>query len=154
MTQDGEPTSTSADREVYWEVYAERVFALINEGPGVPSARIGGDTPGESLARGPSGGHAASRWIAPLAIVTLLLTVSCTQQAGAGDAGDMVGLYPAVPFGAFLASVASASYRQYAGRPGARVRDQQAFDEMRSYLLARYHGARAVRSYTAADIDR
>ncbi len=92
------------------------------------------------------------RWIAPLAIVALLLAVSCTQQAGPGDAGDMAGVYPAVPFGAFLTSVASASYRQYAGRPGARVRDQQAFDEMRSYLLARYHGARAVRSYTAAGI--
>jgi hypothetical protein len=65
--------------------------------------------------------------------------------------GDLGGKDPAgtVPFDLFLEGVRSASYRDYAGHPATRARDQQAFEEMRNFLLARYQGAHVVRSYAA-----
>jgi hypothetical protein len=87
------------------------------------------------------------RWAVPLAIAAVLAVTSCAQQAAAGPGGDQPDPGPAVPFGTFLASLGSQTYRDYAGRPGTRVLSQQAFDEMRSYLLAYYHGARAVQTH-------
>jgi hypothetical protein len=90
----------------------------------------------------------------PLTITTAIIlgTVSCAQQPGAGDRRQLASAKaPAVvPFAAFLAGVRSASYRSYAGRPGTRVRDEQAFEEMRGFVLARYSDARVARSYMAA----
>jgi hypothetical protein len=96
----------------------------------------------------------ASRWITPLAVMIILLTASCGQQAGGGGGGSPggegtpgAGPTGTIPFGAFLASLGVASYRDYAGRSGTRVQDQQAFDEMRDFLLAKYRHSLVVRSY-------
>jgi hypothetical protein len=90
------------------------------------------------------------RWVTPLAVIAVLVT-ACGQHAGHPDSGGRGAASPAVvPFDAFLASVRSATYRGYAGRPGAKVRSERAFDEMRRFLLGRYRHARAVRSYSVA----
>jgi hypothetical protein len=54
----------------------------------------------------------------------------------------------AVSFDAFVASVSSARYQDYATRSDSRVRDQAAFQEMRTYLQNRYQGAVVSNSYT------
>jgi hypothetical protein len=90
----------------------------------------------------------AIRQIMPLAVITVLATAACGQVAGSGtgsDAGGGTGRI--VPFSAFLDSVRSASYRDFTGRPGIRVRDDRAFAQMRSYLLDRYRDVHVVRSY-------
>ena len=84
--------------------------------------------------------------------VIMLVAAACGQLAGdPGNVGDRGGKDTAgtVPFGVFLEGVRSASYRDYAGRPATRVRNKQAFEEMRNFLLARYQGAHVVRSYAA-----
>jgi hypothetical protein len=47
--------------------------------------------------------------------------------------------------------VSSATYQEYAGQPGAQVRDSSAFQQMRAYILAKYQGVRVTRSITDAD---
>lgn len=54
----------------------------------------------------------------------------------------------AVPFSEFLEGVTSATYQQYAGQSGSKVRDAAAFDQMRSYLLTRYQTAHVARTFT------
>jgi len=91
-----------------------------------------------------------ARWMAPLAVMTVLLTASCGQpgrsapKASSGhDSRAAI-----VPFSTFLASLQSASYRDFAGQPQAQVRNERAFDQMRAFLLAKYDNARVVHSFT------
>jgi hypothetical protein len=93
-----------------------------------------------------------ARWIAPVAVMTVLLAASCGQQHEPRTSRDPGGRRQTgiVPFGTFLASVRSASYHDYAGRPGTRVRSREAFDQMRGFLLDSYQGARVVRSYATS----
>lgn len=51
-----------------------------------------------------------------------------------------------IGFEDFLAETRAARYDDYGARPGAAVRDADAFREMQAHLLARYAGLRAVRS--------
>jgi hypothetical protein len=55
------------------------------------------------------------------------------------------------PFDQFLRGLASATYADYAHRPGTRVRDAQTFEQMRTYLLDYYQGARAEATIVIAD---
>jgi len=78
--------------------------------------------------------------MAPLAVVTVLLTASCGQasdpvvKASSGHGSRAAAV---VPFGTFLSGLLAASYRDFAGRPQVRVRNQRAFDQMRAFLLAK-----------------
>ncbi|MCL4250584.1 MAG: hypothetical protein KJ065_20705 [Anaerolineae bacterium] len=52
----------------------------------------------------------------------------------------------ALPFEAFLAQTRAARFDDYAGRPGVRVVDAEAFQAMQQHILQRYACLRAVRS--------
>src|SRR5215469_6121112 len=93
----------------------------------------------------------AVRRVMPLAIVTVLAVAACGQAAGSGTGGAARGTDAAkvVPFAVFLEGLRSASYADYAGRPGTRVRSQQAFAQMQTFLLARYKDVRVIRSYAS-----
>jgi hypothetical protein len=93
----------------------------------------------------------AVRRIMPLAVVTVLAVAACGQAAGSGAGGEARGADAAkvVPFAVFLEGLRSASYADYAGRPGTRVRSQQAFAQMQTFLLARYKDVRVIRSYAS-----
>jgi hypothetical protein len=91
------------------------------------------------------------RRIMPLAVVTVLIVAACGQAAGsaAGGGARGAGAAKVIPFAVFLEGLRSASYADYAGRPGTRVRSQQAFAEMQTFLLARYADVRVIRSYAS-----
>jgi hypothetical protein len=93
----------------------------------------------------------AVRRIMPLAIMTVLAVAACGQGAGSGTGGEARATDAAkvVPFAVFLEGVRSASYADYAGRPGTRVWSQPAFAQMQTFLLARYKDVRVVRSYAS-----
>ena len=93
----------------------------------------------------------AVRRIMPLAIMTILIVAACGQAAGSAAGGETRGTDAAkvVPFAVFLEGLRSASYADYAGRPGTRVRSQQAFAQMQTFLLARYKDVRVIRSYAS-----
>jgi len=93
----------------------------------------------------------AVRRIMPLAVMTVLVVAACGQAAGSGTGGAARGTGAAkvVPFAVFFEGLRSASYADYAGRPGTRVRSRQAFAEMQTFLLARYKDVRVVRSYSS-----
>jgi hypothetical protein len=54
---------------------------------------------------------------------------------------------PLQPFAQFVRGIETAQAGAYVGAPGAAVRDTQAFDEMRRYLLRLYHGVSVRRSF-------
>jgi hypothetical protein len=93
----------------------------------------------------------AVRRIMPLAVMTVLVVTACGQAAGSGSGGAARGTDGAkvVPFAVFLEGLRSASYADYAGRPGTRVRSKQAFAQMQRFLLARYADVRVIRSYAS-----
>jgi hypothetical protein len=115
-----------------------------------------GEDPVDALARVLEGIRVQVRWITPFNIVTALFLASCAAVAGTGsgnrDEPAGTGSAAVVPLPAFLASVRSANYGDYTGQAGTRARDQQAFEEMRGFVLARYHDARVRRSYAAGGI--
>lgn len=103
---------------------------------------------------------AKRRWLAPLllAATLTLTTAACGGLTSTATSGDTVNTSPtnasaapAAPFEAFLASVSSATFQDYAGRPGVQVRDSSAFQQMREYILATYRATRVTRSITDAD---
>lgn len=59
------------------------------------------------------------------------------------------GTPPLVAFDAFLQAVRSARYEDYAGRPGVKVRDRAAFDEMRAHVLSLYAGVKPVHTFAS-----
>ena len=69
----------------------------------------------------------------PFALCFLLLS-GCTSPVRKLPPGTAV----LVPFNTFLQGVRSARYEDYAGRSGAKVRDQAAFEEMRAHVLKMY----------------
>lgn len=92
----------------------------------------------------------ATRWTAPLAIFLVLLAASCSRAPATGKNDEAATVSSsAVPLATFLRQVRAASYGDYAGRPGAAVQSRPAFDEMRSFILTRYHGQQAARSFTS-----
>jgi hypothetical protein len=66
---------------------------------------------------------------------------------GGGTRNTAGGGHAAVPFATFLASVSAAKYEDYAGLPGARVRDAAAFQQMREFVLTKYQGASVMRTF-------
>lgn len=107
----------------------------------------------------------ALRWRAPLAVAAVLLAAACAAPGGTADSGgsgsggtSVAGSNATggastaiVPFSEFLAGITSATYQQYAGEPGAKVRDAAAFGQMRAYLLNRYRQAEVTRTFADAD---
>jgi hypothetical protein len=91
----------------------------------------------------------AVRRIVPLAIMTVLVVAACGQASGSGGEAQGTDAAKVVPFAVFLDGLRSASYADYAGRPGTRVRSQQAFAQMQRFLLARYADVRVIRSYAS-----
>jgi hypothetical protein len=86
-----------------------------------------------------------ARWLAPLAVVTVLLA-GC-GAAGPPSGGPARAAGTVVPFGTFLAGVRAARWRDYARRAATRARGPQEFGRMRRYLLDQYSGARVAHSY-------
>lgn len=88
-------------------------------------------------------------------LLGLLVVTSCgtpggtAAQSGPGvsSASQPTPAAGAQPVAEFLAGVRNARYGDYAGRPGARVAGEQAFEEMRRYILDRYAAAPVSRSY-------
>jgi hypothetical protein len=68
-------------------------------------------------------------------------------SAGSGSPSP-VGPSAGTSFAAFLDGVRSARYADFAGRGGAAVRDEAAFEEMRGYLIRRYGEAVPAGSVT------
>lgn len=89
------------------------------------------------------------------ALLVLLVMTSCGRPggtAGSPPPGVSGASQPAPSEGAepaarFLDGVRTARYADFAGRPGTRVASEQAFEEMRRYLLDRYGTAPVSRSY-------
>jgi hypothetical protein len=75
-----------------------------------------------------------------LAFGAVVLLVACAHKPPAGTA-------PFVPFDAFLKDVRAARYQDYAGRPGVKVRDQAAFEEMRAHIVRMYDGVSPVHTF-------
>jgi len=59
------------------------------------------------------------------------------------------GTPPLVQFDAFLQGVRAARYEDFAGRPGVKVRDRAAFDEMRAHVLKLYDGVTPVHTFVS-----
>ena len=95
----------------------------------------------------------AVRLIMPLVIMTVLVVAACGQAAGSGSGAGAeargTDTAKVIPFAVFLEGLRSASYADYAARPGNRVRSRQAFAQMQTFLLARYKDVRVVRSYAS-----
>lgn len=81
-------------------------------------------------------------------LAAVLLTAGCAATSGGVAAG---GSAAPEPFDAFLAGVSGATYQDYANKPGNRVQSASAFQQMRAYILTRYHGAHVARSFADAD---
>jgi hypothetical protein len=97
-----------------------------------------------------------ARWpIAALAAAVILTTAACAGTSGTegtvGTASTDNSSAATVPFNAFLASVSSATYQDYAGQPGVQVHNPSQFQPMRAYILSRYQGIQVTRSFTDAD---
>ncbi|MGH3156237.1 MAG: hypothetical protein ACRDNF_06650 [Streptosporangiaceae bacterium] len=88
------------------------------------------------------------RQIVPLALMAVLVTAACGQLSASSTGSQAAGMPRIVPFSAFLDSVRSANYKDFAGRPSTKVPAGPAFAQMRTYLLDLYQGAHVVRSYT------
>src|SRR3974377_2333966 len=52
-----------------------------------------------------------------------------------------------LPFNNFIQSVATADSAQYVGRPGNKVQDATALEEMRQHILTMYDGVHAKNSF-------
>jgi hypothetical protein len=92
----------------------------------------------------------SSRWHPVAGLAVILFAVSCASPAIRGQGGTPAGRSAGpVPFDQFIHAVSAARYSSYAGRPGVAVRDQDAFEQMRRYLLQHYAGVTVVRSYVA-----
>lgn len=80
----------------------------------------------------------------PLFVCLLaVLTASCHRpQPPSPPSGHFI------PFDQFLGEARNSQFTDYATRPGAKVRDAAAFEEMRQHILAMYDGARVVSSFT------
>jgi hypothetical protein len=72
-------------------------------------------------------------------LLVLLVITGCGSATSAASP---------TPFASFIADTAAARYADYAGKPGTKVVSEQAFDEMRAYILARYRGKSATASRT------
>jgi hypothetical protein len=82
-----------------------------------------------------------STWM--LAALCLLFLAACGTSASASGAGVPI------PFTIFLESVKHAQYTNYRMLPTTKVKNQKAFEEMRSYILTRYQG-QVTSSYMAS----
>lgn len=78
-----------------------------------------------------------------VALAGLLIAAGCARDGGAGTDPSNPAV---VPFTTLVATVEAARYADYAGRPGVVVRDEEAFEEMRRYLVQRYQAAEVTRS--------
>lgn len=92
-------------------------------------------------------------WRTPLTVIAVVLTASCASSADSAGTGGLrsggsSATGTAVSFDAFVASLSSARYQDYATGSGARVRDQAAFQEMRNYLQTMYQDTVVSHSYT------
>lgn len=89
------------------------------------------------------------RAIVLLAVIPVLMTAACAQPTEPGHVETASAKTRVEPFAEFLKDVSAARYRDYAGKPGTRVRSEAAFNEMRGYLLTRYRDADVRQSYDA-----
>lgn len=82
---------------------------------------------------------------APLGLVLLLAVAGCAHWHPSLVADREVGFAP------FRDSVRAARFEDYAGRRGARVESQAAFDEMKRHILALYDGVTPVHTFLGRD---
>ena len=81
-----------------------------------------------------------------LATLALVVCGVVTMQGGFAYASSSAPK-AFVTFPTFLVKVQNAHYSDYAGLPTTRVRNEQAFTQMRSYILDMYRGVQEVNSY-------
>jgi hypothetical protein len=92
-------------------------------------------------------------------VLTALLAISCSvisgcgseSASGSGAASGGAGA-TAQPLATYAATLSTARYSDYAGRPGVGVRDEAAFEDMRQYLIQRYADAQAATSVVSNGI--
>lgn len=56
-----------------------------------------------------------------------------------------------VDFNSFISKVAKASYSDYSGKEGVKVKDEASFNEMKSYILKRYSDVHVKQSFAGTD---
>lgn len=81
-------------------------------------------------------------WIVTACVVGSGLSIALIGSRSAASPPDKI-----IPFASFVHSVEVATVTGYAGRPGYRVVDGAAFDQMKTYLLAQYERASVQDSY-------
>jgi len=86
-------------------------------------------------------------------VFSLFASASCGRPTTAGEGKAAASSAPAqvLSFTDFIAQVRAARYADYAGQPGTNVQGEQAFNEMRQFLLDRYGNVHVARSYQADD---
>lgn len=78
----------------------------------------------------------------PITCVVVLLLVALSNQLNAQSASSQF-----VPFVNFLVATSTANSSDYIGQPQDRVRDANAFEEMRQHILTMYVGAEVSHSF-------
>jgi neprosin-like protein len=92
--------------------------------------------------------------IVVLAMVSMVVLSACHKQpAGApspsatptATSSPSAGAF--ITFDQFLSGIKAAKFADYARLPGAQVKDEQAFEEMRAHILRMYDGVKQVSSF-------
>lgn len=82
-----------------------------------------------------------------IVIILVLVTLSaCGSSEQSSSTATPSGTH-FITFREFLASLDTAKFDDYAKLPGAKVRDAQAFEEMRAYIKNLYKGVKQVSSF-------
>lgn len=82
-------------------------------------------------------------WFCFLATVVVLLLTACDSLSS--SSGGTVSA--STPFSTFLQHVENARYSDYAQQKTTKVQNEQAFEEMRTYILTKYRGVQVTNTY-------
>lgn len=94
-----------------------------------------------------------AKWRSCILTLAVFFSVSAcgvSSSSTPGASSTNVSNAP-LPFAAFLQQVEHAQYSDYAQRGSSRVQNEQAFQEMRSYILKKYVGVQVASSYNSND---
>lgn len=86
-------------------------------------------------------------WLGLLATLALFIIVACGSNSSTGGSNTTSSSSTLVPFDTFLQNVSHAQYSDYSSLPTAKVQDEQAFNQMRDYILKLYTGRQVANSY-------
>lgn len=89
-----------------------------------------------------------NKWFRNSAIVPVLFLAACVSSSYQSHYGQRE---KEIPFNDFITEIRTAQFKDYAGRTGARVESEAAFEEMRQHLLFLYDGVTPINTFIGRD---